>query len=102
MEQAASYRNDLQIACHATPIHESKNRRSGVCRMYSCSASRREDLGEFGHAKAIMLRNQTQQEITEVRDHSQNVRTLNAAALGQEALSDLVNERKTVRSEKSQ
>ena len=72
MEQAASYRNNLQIACHATPIHESKNSRSGVCKMYSCSSgSGREGLGEAGHAKAIMLRNQNQQEITEVLDHSQ-------------------------------
>jgi hypothetical protein len=60
MERAASYRNNLQIVCHATPIHELKNSRSGVCRMYSCSASRREDLGEAGHAQAIMLRNQNQ------------------------------------------
>jgi hypothetical protein len=80
MEQAASYRNNLQPACRATPIHESKNSRSGVCRMYSCSTSRREDLGEVGHVKAIMLRNHNQQEITEVLDQSQNVRTLNAAA----------------------
>ena len=73
MEQAASYGNNLQTACHATPIPESKNSRSGVCKMNSCSASKREDLGEAGHAKAIMLRNQNQQEITEVLDHSQSM-----------------------------
>lgn len=69
-EQSASYRNNLQIACHAAPILESKNSRSGDCTMCSCNPSGREDLGEAGHAKASMLRNQEQQEITEVLDHS--------------------------------
>jgi hypothetical protein len=40
--------------------------------MYSCSASGREDWGGC-HAKASMLRNQKQQEITEVLDRSQSM-----------------------------
>ena len=44
--------------------------------MCSCNLSGREDLGEAGHAKASMLRNQEQQEITEVLDHSQSMSEL--------------------------
>jgi hypothetical protein len=75
-EQAAGYRNNLQIACRAAPMLESKNSRSGACKMCWSSASGREDLGEVGHAKASMLRNQNQQEITEVLDHSQSMSEL--------------------------
>jgi hypothetical protein len=38
-----------------------------------CNPSGHEDLGEAGHAKASMLRNQEQQEITEVLDRSQSL-----------------------------
>src|SRR2546429_3233215 len=49
-QQAASYRNNLQIAGQAAPILESKNSRGGICQMYSGSASGRESLGEGCHA----------------------------------------------------
>ena len=45
MEQAASYRNDLQVACHATPIHESKNIRSGFA---GCTRAARRDARTWG------------------------------------------------------
>jgi len=80
-EHAASYRNNLQIARHAAPILASKNGRGGVWKTYSCSASGHEDLGEVYHAKASMLRDQKQQEITEVLDRSQSMSKLCNAAV---------------------
>ena len=52
-EHAASYGNNLQIACHAAPIRASKNSRGGVWKMYSGSALGREDWGEGCHARQV-------------------------------------------------
>ena len=52
-EHAASYGNNLQIACHAAPVRASKNSRGGVWKMYSCSASGREDWREGCHSKQV-------------------------------------------------
>ena len=68
-EHATSYRNNLQIACQAAPILESKNSRGRICEVYSWSTPGREDLGEVCHTKVSMVRNQELQEITEVLDH---------------------------------
>lgn len=53
-EHAARGGNNLQIACHAAPILASENGRRGSCQVHSCSALRREDLGEAFHAGASM------------------------------------------------
>ncbi len=58
--------------------------------MYAGSASGREALGEVCHAKASMLRNQKQLEITKVLDHSQKMsQRSNASAEGMRRLSGL-------------
>jgi len=52
-EHAASYGNNLQIACHTAPILASKNSRGGVWKLYSGIASGREDWGEGCHARRV-------------------------------------------------
>jgi hypothetical protein len=72
MEHAASYGNNLQIACHAAPILASKNGRGGVWKMHSCGASGREDWGEGGHARQVCYAIKNHRKITEVLDPSQS------------------------------
>src|ERR1700730_12698642 len=52
-EHAASYGNNLQIACHAASILAPKNRGGGVRKIHSCSASGRDDWGEGCHARQV-------------------------------------------------